>query len=180
MLNEILTNPAFWFWTLCIVQSALVIWFVEQGQVIGAAFSVLALLIGVAFFPNQWSVIGLGGLNDSSTWDWFASHCWTILAGLGIYLIVGLGWGTMWWWMFVRDLRDEYDRQRDTWLAPLNLYNTSNQLRARAACCPEPNQQSVFLQWAEACCRAADVGGNSLTQELRPIWKEYVENGYRS
>lgn len=178
MLTEVLINPGFWFWTLFIVQSALIIWFVEQGQVIGAVFSVLALLVGVAFFPSEWESIGLGGLNKLGLWDWLVSNFWMIFAGIGIYLIVGLAWGTMRWWMYVRDLRDEYDNQRDGWLAPMSLYSTSDALRGRAECCFEPAKQNVLMQWAEACRQAADAGGNMLTKELRPIWKEFVENGY--
>jgi hypothetical protein len=179
MLNDIFTNPAFWFWTLFIVQSALIIWFVEHGQVIGGAFCVLALIVGVAFFPSQWEAIGLGGLNDSSLWEWFTSNFWSIVAGIGIYLIMGLAWGTMRWWIFVKDMREEYDTHRHNWLTPAFLYGTSDALRARAECCLELTRQNVLMQWAEACRQAADAGGNMLTRELRPIWKDYVENGYR-
>jgi hypothetical protein len=180
MLTEVFTNPGFWFWTLFIVQSMLIVWFVEQGQVIGAAFCVLALIIGVAFFPGQWQSIGLGELNDSSLWSWLTSHFWAIVAAIGIYLIVGLAWGTTRWWLFVRDLREEYDSRRTNWLAPVSLYGASDSLRARAECCLEISRQNTLMHWAEACRQAADAGGNMLTRELRPIWKDYVENGYRN
>jgi hypothetical protein len=37
MLSEILTSEGFWFWTLVIVQSGLIIWFVESANPVAAA-----------------------------------------------------------------------------------------------------------------------------------------------
>lgn len=179
MLTEIFTSETFWFWTMIIIQSALIVFFVEHGSPVGAAFSLMTLVAGVGFFPGQWDAIGLGGLRENGLWSWLGSSVWMILAGLALYVLVGLGWGMLRWWMFVRHLREGYDQHRTRWLMPATLDNSAAALRARAGCSSLAAEQTRLLAWASACSEAALRGGGRLTHELKPAWKDFVQNGYR-
>ena len=94
---------------MIIVQSALIVFFVEHASPVGAIFSLVTLLIGIAFFPGQWASIGLGGIQTDGFWSWLRSSIWPILAGMALYLILGLAWGLLRWWLFVRQQREDYD-----------------------------------------------------------------------
>jgi hypothetical protein len=179
MLTEIFTSEAFWFWTMIIVQSALIVFFVEHGSPIGAGFSILTLLGGIAFFPGQWDFIGLASLRDDGLWSWLGNKGWMVLAGVSLYLLIGLGWGMLRWWMFVRHLREDYEQHKAKWLLPTSLDHSAAALRSRADYSSLPAERARLIQWAEACAHAAFLGGGRLDQELKPAWKDYVQNGYR-
>lgn len=179
MLTEILTSETFWFWTMIIVQSALIVFFVEHGSPVGALFSLAALMGGIGFFPGQWSSIGLNGLNENGLLSWLASRFWVLLAGGALYLLVGLGWGMLRWWMFVRHLREDYEQQKAQWLLPTTLDRSASALRLRADCSSLAAERTRLLQWARECEEAAIRGGGHLEQALKPAWKDYVQNGYR-
>lgn len=179
MLSEILTSESFWFWTLVVVQSLLIIWFVETGNAVAAAVTLGTLVIGLAFFPTQWPHIGLGDLASMSFFEWLSTNLWPLIAGIGCYLLVGLGWATFRWWLYVRELRDNYERCKADWLAPGNLRSTANMLNSRAQLCHEISERERLTQWADACRMAATEGGNRLTHELKPVWKDFVTNGFR-
>ena len=82
MLSEILTGESFWFWTLVIVQSGLIIWFAETANPVAAGVTVGTLIVGIAFFPTQWQQVGLGDLQNMSFPTWLSQNAWTLLAGL--------------------------------------------------------------------------------------------------
>jgi hypothetical protein len=179
MLSEILTSEGFWFWTLVIVQSGLIIWFVESANPVAAAVTLSTLVVGVAFFPTQWGHIGLGELNNMSFPAWLGQNVWTLLAGIGCYIFIGIAWATFRWWLLVREMRDTYERRKAEWLAPGNLRSTAVMLRSHAEHCPETSLREKYLLWSECCRMAAAEGGNRLTHELKPVWKEFVTNGSR-
>lgn len=179
MLTEILTSEMFWFWTMIIVQSALIVFFVENGSPIGALFSLAALIGGIGFFPSQWASIGMSGLSGIGLLSWLGSNIWMILAGGALYLLVGLGWGMLRWWMFVRHFREGYEQQKATWLLPATLDHSASALRLRADCSSLLAERTRLQQWAQACENAAVRGGGHLDHELKPAWKDFVQNGYR-
>ena len=57
MWTEFLSLEAFWFWTLIVAQSGLVIWFVNQDSPVAAVLSVLSILLpgkhGIECYPYQ-------------------------------------------------------------------------------------------------------------------------------
>ena len=179
MLSEILTSEGFWFWTLAIVQSGLIIWFAETANPVAVAVTIGTLIVGIAFFPTQWEYVGLADLHHSSLPDWLTGNLWPLLAGVGCYLFIGIAWATCRWWLLVREMRDKYDRSKAEWLAPGNLRNTAAMLRSQAEQCPEATLREKYIAWSEACRMAAAEGGHRLTQELKPVWKEFVTNGSR-
>ncbi len=179
MLTEILTSEAFWFWTMIVVQSALIVFFVEHGSPIGAGFSILTLLGGIGFFPSQWDSIGLASLRENGLWSWLGTNIWMLLAGLALYVLIGLGWGMLRWWMFVRHLREDYEQHKAKWLMPSSLDHSAAALRSRADYSSLPGERARLIQWAEVCAKAAIHGGGSLSSDLKPAWKDYVQNGYR-
>ena len=179
MLSEIFTSESFWFWALVIVQSGLIVWFVESATPVAAGVTVGTLIVGISFFPTQWGDVGLGDLHDMSFPAWLSQNAWALLAGLGCYLFVGVAWATFRWWLLVRQMRESYERAKAEWLAPGNLRSTATMLRSHAEHCPEPTLREKYLLWSEACRMAAAEGGHQLTHELKPVWKDYVTNGSR-
>ena len=179
MLSEILTSESFRFWTLVIVQSGLIIWFVETANSVAAGVTLGTLIVGIAFFPTQWENAGLSGLHNMSFPAWLWNNAWVLLAGIGCYLFAGIAWATFRWWLLVRQIRDTYERSKADWLAPGNLRSTATILRSHAEHCPETTLREQYLLWSEACRMAAAEGGHQLTHELKPIWKDYVTNGSR-
>lgn len=179
MWHEFLSGEAFWFWTLIIAQSGLVMWFVRNDSLVGATLSVLSMIAGLAFFPSQWQAIGLGELHTLGFWLFLRTHFGAIVAGLGSYLLIGLAWAAFRWWLYVKDLRHQYDERKTQWLAPTSLLNTAQFLRAQAACVDDEPLKQRYSYWATACAEAAARGGHVLTTDLKPVWKEFVEHGYR-
>lgn len=179
MFTEIFTSETFWFWAMIIVQSSLIVFFVEHGSPMGAGFSLLALMAGIGYFPEQWELIGLSEAGKNGFWNWVGLNIWSILAGGTLYLLIGLGWGILRWWLFVRNLREEYEQQKAKWLLPISLDQAAAALQRRASHLSLPAERDRLQQWAEACWNAATRGGGRLDEELKPVWKDYVQNGYR-
>lgn len=179
MWTEFISLEAFWFWTLVVAQSGLVIWFVHQDSPVGAVLSVLSILAGIAFFPSQWESIGLGAMHSEGFWLFVRTRGGLILAAIGSYLLLGLGWAAFRWWLYVRELRLSYERRKAEWLRPQSLLNTASFLKVQAACSDDDLRKQRFQKWADACGDAAARGGNHLTSDLKPLWKEFVEHGYR-
>ena len=179
MMQEILTSESFWFWALVVVQSCLIVWFVDAGNLPGSVFSLLTLFVGIALFPSQWPTIGLGAFAEDGFWGGLRETGWTLLAGLALYVLLGLGWAMLRWWVYVRMLREEYERRKAGWLTPGNLVQAAARLRERAEMNVNPADRERCLAWASCCQAAAQSGGRLLTAELKPVWKDYVQNGYR-
>lgn len=179
MLEDILSSEVFWFWTVVVVMSSMIVWFTERGVLPAALSSVVALAVGIAFFPNQWDLIGLGGIRESGLWAWLGENILAVLVGLVTYVLVGLVWATLRWWMHVRGIREEYEERRTHWLTPAALQKTAELFQSRATITSDKIVREQYSQWHDICVRAAEMGGRRLTHELKPLWKVYVENGYR-
>ena len=179
MWPTIFNLEAFWFWTLIIVQSGLVIWFVSQDHLVAAVLGILSILAGIGFFPGQWESIGLGNLRTVGFSAFVRSHYGEIIAVAGSYLIIGAGWAGVRWWLHARGIRQSYERRRDDWLHPHALLNTATFFRNQALVATSADSQQRYSRWSKACAEAAARGGKILTSELKPIWKEFVEHGYR-
>lgn len=179
MLGEILTSDGFLFWTLVIVQSALIVWFVETGNAIAAAVTLVTLIVGSGFFPGEWEWMVSGSVSDIGLWGWFQQNAWRLLAFAGCYALIGLAWATFRWWLLVAELRDTYETRKTEWLAPGRLLETAGILSARADYVSAEQKKIRYQEWADVCRRAASAGGNRLTKDLKPVWKDFVENGFR-
>lgn len=178
MLGDVLSSEAFWFWTIVVVMSALIIWFTEQGVLLAALSSLFALAVGIAFFPSQWDTAS-GGIRELGLWSWLGEHMLGVLVSAVLYLLIGLVWATLRWWMHVRCIREEYEERRAAWLAPGTLMRHAEVLQSRANVTSDETVRAQYWAWRDSCARAAEMGGNRLTHELKPLWKVYVENGYQ-
>lgn len=146
MLSEILTSESFWFWTLVNVQSGLIIWFVEMANPVAAGITVGPLIVGIAFFPTQWDLVGLGDLHSMSLPAWLTQNVWILLAGIGCYLFIGVAWATFRWWLYVRQMRESYERTKAEygW-----LQETSE---ARPTCCVRTPNTAPNLRFEKNTC----------------------------
>ena len=179
MLFEFLTSDEFLFWTMIAAQSALIIWFVEMGNAVAAAVTLATIFVGAGLFPSQWGYFGGPESQPDRLGVWLLGNAWRIIAGVGCYFLLGLLWATFRWWLFVNDVREAYDEQKRLWLMPGNLQSLGQRLEMRASTAPSQSLRSQYQQWAAACREAADAGGHCLSDELKPVWKDFVENGYR-
>jgi hypothetical protein len=179
MLESLLSSEAFWFWVIVVAMSALVVWFTEQGVLLAALSSLFALAVGIAFFPSQWDMLGLGGLREQGLWSWLGDNILSVLVAVVLYLLIGLVWSTLRWWMHVRSIREEYEDRRVHWLSPGTLQRNADLFHSRAKVTSDESIRDQYSAWRDLCARAAELGGNRLTPELKPLWKVYVENGYQ-
>ena len=145
MLSEIFTSEGFWFWMLVIVQSGLIVWFIETANPVAAAVTVGTLIVGIAFFPTQWEIVGLGDLHNMTLPAWLSENAWKLLAGIGCYVFAGVAWATFRWWLLVRQIRETYERRKAEWLAPGNLRATASILKSHAEHSSEPSLREKYL-----------------------------------
>ncbi len=180
MLFEFITSDEFLFWTLIAVLSALIVWFTETGDATAAGVTLITLFVGAAFFPNQWMYFGISEADPAHAGEWLLQNSWRIVLGLVCYFLLGLLWATFRWWLHVHDAREAYDDEKRRWLAPGNLLACAGRLEVRSATAPNDTLRQQYHDWASACRLAADAGGHCLSDELKPVWKDFVENGYRT
>lgn len=179
MLENLFSSEAFWFWTIVIVMSAMIVWFTERAVLLAAMSSVVALAVGIAFFPSQWDIIGLGGIREQGLWAWLSDNILMLLVSVVVYVLVGLVWATLRWWMHVRTLREDYEERRARWLAPAALMRSAELFQSRASVTSDDSVRTQYKEWRDICARSSELGGRRLTPELKPLWKVYVENGYQ-
>jgi len=179
MLGEMLSSEAFWFWVVFVVMSALIIWFTEHGVLLAALSSLIALVLGFAFFPSQLDLLGLGGIREQGLWLWLCDNVPGVLVTIVLYLLVGLVWSTLRWWMYVRSIRQKYEEHRTHWLSPGTLQRNAEMLHSRAKLTSDESVREQYSAWSDLCAYAAEMGGKRLTPELKPLWKAYVNNGYQ-
>lgn len=98
---ELLVLGTLWFWLVLGAQSIAIVAFVEAGYGRGATGT--ALVTGVVLVAaNGW-------------WVPLKEHPWYALAALGGYVLVGVGYAVLKWWVYVRDRRVELDKRiKDT------------------------------------------------------------------
>lgn len=173
-----LTGDATLFWIMILIQSALIVWFLEVGNAVAATITLLMLMAGIALFPSQWPIFGLHSVADEGLWAWMTNNAGRLIALSCLYLLTGTAWALFRWWLMVSTLRERYEQRRAEWLTPGSLRRTAALLQSRAAMCLEPTERQRLIAWAEACQTAAMAGGQQLTRELKPVWKEFIEHGF--
>ena len=132
MLEELLSSGVFWFWVIVAVMSAMIVWFTEHGVLLSALSSLLALAVGIALFPDQWDLLGLGGIREQGLRSWLGDNILGVVVAVLLYLLVGLAWSTLRWWMHVRSIREEYEERRTLWLSPDALRQSAVLFHSRA------------------------------------------------
>lgn len=179
MFVEILTSNDFCFWTLIAVQSAMIIWFVEAGSAASAGTTLVSVFISLSLFPGQLKHFGLLRDQSTSLGTLLLENSWPIVLGLGCYVLIGLLWATFRWWLHVNEAREVYVDQKRQWLQPRTLLASATLWDDRAEFACDAALRTQYRHWANACRAAATTGGGRLPQELVPVWRNFVENGYR-
>jgi hypothetical protein len=179
MLFDFLTSDSFLFWTLLAVQSAMIIWFVEAGNATASGVVLATVTVTVLMFPDQWSELAGTDVGSVGVGRWLLDNAGRIAAGVACYFLIGLLWATFRWWLYVGDAREAYDEHKRQWLQPRSLLLSAKLLETRADFVCDQALRTRYLHWANACRIAAATGVRQLSPELKPVWKEFVENGYR-
>lgn len=179
MAFEFLTTDAFLFWVLIAIQSAVIIWFVEAGNAVAAGTALAIVAITLFLFPEQWDALTSGEAESASVGSWLLANVGSLVTALACYVLIGLLWATFRWWLYVNDAREAYEEQKLNWLQPRNLMASAKLLENRAAYIHDEVLRARYLHWANTCRAAAATSGGRLSQDLRPVWKEFVENGYQ-
>ena len=146
MLEEIPSSGPFWFWVIVAVMSAIIVWFAERGVLLSALSSLLALAVGIALFPDQWDLLGLSALRGQGLWSWLGDNILGVVVAVLLYLLVGLTWSTMRWWMHVRSIREEYENRRTLWLSPETLRQNAVLFHSRASVTADESAQKQYTE----------------------------------
>jgi hypothetical protein len=158
---------SYWIWIIIAVHTVLMIWFTERGDLVGAS---VALILAAG------SLLGLSHVSFREIWDLCCAHAWGIPGIVGAYLVMGLAWAAFKWWEYVHAAREGYERQRAQWLLPRNLRRRAIELRELARYAVTPDERVGLLKRADACQRAAALGGCVMTEELKPLWREHLHD----
>ena len=162
MAGQIIESRELWIWGLILLHTILIIWFIEQVNFIGAAVTLIGGLIALQL---------LGHIN---LYQLVTGSPWAIPAVVLGYLALGVGWGVAKWWLYVREIRANYERTKVEWLSPVSLQNAAVDYNSAAQCAVTEDEQRKLLSWAVACSRAAEQGVDVLSDELKPIWNDFV------
>lgn len=165
------------YWMMIVMQCGLIVWFAETGRPAPAATAVLCLGIGLLAFPDIWPQVAFDPLGGQGFWSWLRGSPGTVLVLTMVYALVGMVWAMFRWWLLAASLRKNYEREKAAWLSPGSLQHSAEWLRARAETSLDPERKRQLLHWSDVCRSAARAGGNQLTRELKPVWKEFVEHG---
>ena len=167
MSSEWFAIEAYWIWAIVAVHAVLMIWFTECGNLVGAC---AAMILGTG------SALAFNQVSFSQIWELCREHAWGIPGVVGAYLVIGLGWSAFKWWEYVHCTRERYERRRAEWLLPKNLRRRAVELRELVRYADSAEERTELVQRAEACQRAAALGGCVMTEELKPLWSEYLHN----
>jgi hypothetical protein len=109
MLLELFVIGSFWFWALIIAEVAWVFGFVkyERGGPAFAGLVVLALVLWL--------------LGDFNVFAWIWANPWELLAGVGVYLGLGVVWSLAKWRLVCTEIRDKFYEVRTKFLEDNNL-----------------------------------------------------------
>lgn len=94
---ELLVLGTLWFWLVLAGASIAIIAFAESGYGRGATGTALCAG-GFLVAANGW-------------WVPLKDHPWYALAGLGVYIVLGVVYAVIKWWSYVRDRRIALDHQ---------------------------------------------------------------------
>jgi hypothetical protein len=137
-----------WFWGLLAVASIILISCLEKGEEGGATFVFLATLAAVVFLGNT------GWLT------YIIANPLSIGLFAGAYLLIGVGWGIIKWWIYLHDVSARNRAERYDWVAKrkAGLNETDdNYEEYKAACTLAPKQ------WSHT---------------VKEAWKDYVDRHY--
>ena len=179
MVVDFLISDGFLFWALLVVQSALIVWFVETGNAIASGTTLATVAITLLLFPAQWGELAGTDVGSSGVGGWILDNAGSVVTAVACYFLIGLLWSTFRWWLHVSDTREAYEQQKQQWLQPLSLLSSARLLEDRAGYVPDEAIRARYLHWAGACREAASTNAGQLSPELKPVWREFVENGYQ-
>ncbi len=179
MVFEFLISDGFLFWALLVVQSALIIWFVEAGSAVASGTTLATVAITVLLFPEQWGELAGTDVGSSGVGHWIMDNAGRVATAVACYFLIGLLWATFRWWLYVNDARETYEQQKQQSLQPRSLVVSAKLLESRAAYVCDETLRARYLHWAGACREAASVNAAQLSPELKPVWWEFVESGYQ-
>lgn len=179
MVFEFLISDSFFFWALLAVQSALIVWFVESGNAVASGTTLATIAVTLLLFPEQWGELAGTDVGASGAGRWIFDNAGRVATAVACYFLIGLLWATFRWWLYVNDAREIYEQQKQQWLQPRSLVVSAKLLESRAAYVRDEMLRARYLHWAGVCREAASVNAGQLSPELKPVWREFVENGYQ-
>ena len=109
---ELFVVGTFWFWALIVAEIVLLFVFVEYENGFGATVSLL-----VALAALQW----MGNVDIIA---YMVDHPMKIGAAVVAYFLLGAVWGVVKWWIYCKDLFDEYNECKLEWLAEKGVSDT--------------------------------------------------------
>tara|TARA_Y100000034_G_scaffold103692_1_gene129575 strand:- start:45057 stop:45845 length:789 start_codon:yes stop_codon:yes gene_type:complete len=162
MLWEVLIIGSFWFWIITLGWFCLLVYLIEEERgTVGTVF----VILGIA---------GLQCFSDFNIVGWLWKN--PLYVGIGVvgYVVIGALWGLLKFRLFASDKREKYDEAKEHWLESHSLKQTARDLRTRAGRQEIADARRVQLnRWASACEAAANAGGGTLTDALKPAWTQY-------
>ena len=101
---ELFVLGTFWFWALIAAEIILLFMFVEWENGFGATVSLIVFAAAL-----QWC-------GDTNIIGFIFDNPLRLLAVVAAYFLLGGIWGTVKWWIFIRDRLEEYEELRDEFL----------------------------------------------------------------
>lgn len=101
---ELFVIGTFWFWALIIAEIVLLFLFVEKENGVGATVSMVIFLCAL-----QW-------MGDVDILGFVFSNPLKLAAIVASYFAFGAVWGTVKWWIFCRDRKEDYNNMKDAFL----------------------------------------------------------------
>lgn len=103
-LAELFVFGSIWFWALVAVEIIILFCCVEWENGIGATISV-AVFMTILYF--------MGGMDFIT---YIKDNPWNIVIGAASYIVLGIMWGIVKWYLFVKDQLDDYEELKVKWL----------------------------------------------------------------
>lgn len=145
---EIFLIGTFWFWALLAIEFIALLAFVEHECPGWAIFSLVGACCLLQFF------------GDVPMIYYITHNPWIIVAGLGIYVLIGAPWGCLKWWLHLRNLREEYTAIKREWITLLKkkVLHESN-----------ANLKEIYQEV---------ITSNKITLKARKHWLTYLDDNY--
>ena len=83
MTFELLETDAFLFWTLLVVQSAVIVRFVEAGNATASAIGLSTVIITLLLFSEQWGSVGGGDVETVEVGGWLLANAGSVVTTIG-------------------------------------------------------------------------------------------------
>jgi len=160
MFLELFLVGTFWFWVLLGAEFFFIIWCLESESHVLAPFSFLLVVLAVTFFGNV----------NIFPYIWH-NPLWSLLWAALYFVPVGVVWGVVKWWFFIRNIRDKNREVKRAWLGRLDI--VAQDFERYVKDMDGREQVEKFKKQAKICRDA--VGTTQMTEDLLPIWKEHEE-----